>query len=105
MREELFLSKKHRVLALLLGAMIALTLLLGAVFVLVEQHHDCIGEGCAICAAIARDVAYLKAESAAVLPHVSVAICLMTLLLAFAVPLLVRSQKTTPVTLKVKLSD
>ena len=88
----------------LISGSLVLTLLLGAAFVLVEMHHDCCGEGCAICAAIARDVAFLKAESAAVLPHVSVAICLMTLLLAFAMPLLVRLQKTTPVSLKVKLS-
>ena len=104
MRKEPFFRTRRRVISFLISALLVLTLLLGVAFVLVELHHDCIGEGCAICAAIAQDVAYLKAESAAVLPHVSVAICLMTLLLAFAMPLLVRLQKTTPVSLKVKLS-
>lgn len=105
MRQEPFFSQKHRLLALLLGAMIALTLLLGAVFVLVELNHHCTGEDCPICAAIARDVAYLKADSAAVLPHVSLAICLFPLLLAAAFPQPVRLQKPSPVSLKVKLSD
>ena len=105
MREELFLSKKHRVLALLLGAMIAFTLLLGAVFVLVEQHHDCIGEGCAICAAIARDVAYLKVDSAEALSPLSVTIYLFAILCAAAMPQLAYLQTPSPITLKVKLSD
>jgi len=105
MRQELFFRKKHRVLALLISTMIALTLLLGTAFVLVELNHHCSGEDCPICAAIARDVTFLKANSAAVLPHVSLTLCLMTLLLAFSMPQLVRLQKSSPVSLKVKLSD
>jgi len=105
MRQELFFRKKHRVLALLISTMIALTLLLGTAFVLVELNHHCSGEDCPICAAIARDVTFLKANSAAALPHVSLTLCLMTLLLAFSMPQLVRLQKSSPVSLKVKLSD
>ena len=92
-------------LALLLGAMLALTLLLGTAFMLVELHHHCSGEDCPICAAIARDTSFLKADTSAVLPCVSLAICLLTLLLAFSMPQLVRLQKSSPVSLKVKLSD
>ena len=105
MRQESSFRKKHRVLALLLSAMLALTLLLGTAFVLVELHHHCSGENCPICAAIARDTAFLKADSAAVLPRVSLANCLFTLLLAFSMPQIVRLQKSSPVSLKVKLSD
>ncbi len=105
MGQEPFFSRKHRLLALLMSAMITLTLLLSAAFVITELHHHCTGEDCPICAAIARDVAYLKADSAAVLPHVSLAICLLPLLLAAVFPQLVRLQKPSPVSLKVKLSD
>ena len=105
MREDPFFSRKRRVLALLLGAMLALTILLGTVFVLVELHHHCSGEDCPICAAIARDTAFLKADSAATLPRMSLAIYLLALLLAFSMPQIVRLQKSSPVSLKVKLSD
>lgn len=105
MRQEPFFSRKNRVLALLLGAMIALTLLLGTAFVLFEQHHRCSGEDCPICAAIARDTAFLKADSAATLPRVSLANCLLALPLAFAMPRLDRRTAPSLVSLKVKLSD
>ena len=105
MRQEPLFSRKRRVLALLICAMLALTLLLGTAFVLVELNHHCSGEDCPICAAIARDTAFLKADSSVVLPRVSLASCLLMLLLAFSMPQLVRLQKSSPVSLKVKLSD
>ena len=105
MRQELFFSRKHRVLALLLGAMIALTLLLGAAFVLVELHHRCTGEDCPICAAISQDIAYLRAEVTA-LPHlVFAAIALFAVVYAIAVFQQAQLRKPSLVTLKVKLSD
>ena len=105
MRQEPFFSRKYRVLALLLGAIIALTLLLGTAFVLVELNHHCSGEDCPICAAIARDTAFLKVDCAAVLPRASLASCLLTLPLAFAMPRLERRTAPSLVSLKVKLSD
>lgn len=105
MRKEPFFRTRRRAISFLLSALLVLTLLLGVAFVLVELHHDCIGEGCAICAAIAQDVAYLKADSAEVLPPLLVTICQFAILCAAAMPQLAYLQKPSPVTLKVKLSD
>lgn len=96
---------KQRVCSLLLGAMLTLTTLLGVAFVLVEVHHNCTGDDCAICAAVAHDVAFLKAEAGALTQLFLTTVALFTVV--FAIVILQQSQrrKPSPVTLKVKLSD
>ena len=105
MRKECRFFQRHRVLAILLSVVLALSILLGTAFVLAEAHHHCTGEHCEICAAIARDVAFLHADSAPALLHGSAPVFLKTFLLAAEMPRLVRLQHSSPVTLKVKLSD
>ena len=96
---------RQRALAWIASAVLVLSLLLSAAFVLMELHHDCSGEHCEICLAVSHSVSYLKAETASALP-VSVSTGF------FAAVFLVSSrqnqtlmQKDSPVTLKVKLSD
>lgn len=105
MTQAAFPRTKKRTLAWLVCAVLALSLLLGTAFVLVELHHDCSGEHCAICLAVSHSVAYLKAETASALP-VSVS---DSVLLAVSLVNLRQSQtlmqKDSPVTMKVKLSD
>ena len=105
MRQESFSGRKHRVLALIVGTLLALSILLGVAFVLVELHHDCTGEDCVICAAVALDVAYLRTEAAALPQLVFTAIALFEVVLEIAAFEQTHRQKPSPVTLKVKLSD
>ena len=83
----------------------ALSILLGVAFVLVELHHDCTGEDCVICAAVALDVAYLRTEAAALPQVIFTAITLFAVVLEIVAFEQTHRQKPSPVTLKVKLSD
>ena len=95
----------RRLAALLLFFVLLLSVLLSAAFVFVERHHNCTGEHCQICQAVAHSVVFLKAEgNHAVLPaqavlttHVPIA---HQMLLHDAVAI-----ERSPVSLKVKLSD
>ncbi|MBQ9248772.1 MAG: hypothetical protein IJ179_00220 [Oscillospiraceae bacterium] len=87
-----------------LAAVLALVLLFSALFIALEAHHDCQGDGCAICACISicQDL----------LQHLSVVALVLglALLLNRAVRPLVFAVRAaaaypTPITLKVKLSD
>ena len=105
MTQAAYTRTRQRTLAWIASAVLALSLLLGTAFVLMELHHDCSGEHCAICLAVSHSVAYLKADTASALP-VSVSTSF------FAAVFLVSSrqkqtlmQKDSPVTMKVKLSD
>ena len=95
----------RRPLAWLAFSILALSLLLSAAFVLVELRHDCTGEHCEICLAVAHSVSYLKAETASALPvSVSISVVFAESQLSYLqkhTPML----KDSPVTLKVKLSD
>ena len=95
----------RRFAALLFFTVLLLSLLLSAVFVLVERHHDCTGAHCQICRAVAHSVAYLKAEgSHAVLP-VQVVLAAHNSI-AQQEPLHdTAAILHSPVSLKVKLSD
>ena len=91
--------------ALLFFAVLLLSLLLSAAFVLAEQHHDCTGEHCQICQAVAHSVAYLKAEgSHAVLPAQAVLTTHVSLAQQVPQPGSAALERS-PVSLKVKLSD
>ncbi len=105
MRQKPFLGRIRRVLALIAGAILALSILLGVAFVLVELHHNCTGEDCVICAAVALDVAYLRTEAAALPQLIFTAIALFVVVLEIAAFEQTHRQKPSPVTLKVKLSD
>ena len=96
---------RQRAFAWIASAVLALSLLLSAAFVLVELHHDCSGEQCTICLALSHSVSYLKAETASALP---VRISASALFAVFLVSVCLKQtlmQKDSPVTLKVKLSD
>ena len=97
--------KKYRVFARWVVLVFALSLLLGAAFVLAELHHNCSGEDCAICAAVAHTVSFLKAETAALALPVAFAVCLFTAPLAGEYPTQAFTEASSLVSLKVKLSD
>lgn len=105
MRQKPGFVRIRRVLALIAGAILTLSILLGVAFVLVELHHNCTGEDCVICAAVALDVAYLRTEAAALPQLVFTVIALFALVLEIAAFEPTKRQKPSPVTLKVKLSD
>ena len=98
-------SRNRRRLALLVSGILVLVLLLSAAFVLVERHHSCTGAHCEICAAVIHTIAFLKAESGVFL---TIATTLTLLFSAFAASAGLHPAnlpKTSPVSLKVKLSD
>ena len=95
----------RRPAAMLLGALLVLSLLLSAAFVLAEQHHHCTGEHCEICEAITHAVAFLKAEADIFLTAVFTLIALCALSSPCAVPVLPDVAAHSLVSLKVKLSD
>ena len=105
MRQKPGFVRIRRVIALIAGTILTLSILLGVAFVLVELHHDCTGEDCVICAAVALDVAYLRTEAAALPQLVFTVIALFALVLEIAAFEQTHRQKPSPVTLKVKLSD
>ena len=104
-RLNLSVSKTHRMLAFFLILLFGFSLLLGAAFVLAELHHNCSGEDCAICAAVAHTVSFLKAETAALALPVAFAVCLFTAPLAGEYPTQAFTEASSLVSLKVKLSD
>ena len=105
MRKVFSFTKTHRVLVLIVGVVLALSLLLGAAFVLVELHHHCSGEHCEICAAVAHTVAFLKAEAASLTMPAVFAIWLLIAVFASLSPKQTFDYKPSLVSLKVKLSD
>lgn len=105
MRKISSFTKTHRKLALIVGAVLALSLLLGAAFVLVELHHNCSGERCAICAAVAHAAAFFKAEATSTTMPAVFAIWLLIAVLASLRLKQTFDYKPSLVSLKVKLSD
>jgi hypothetical protein len=97
--------KTRRGLVLIIALILALSLLLSAAFVLVELHHACTGEHCEICIAVAHSVEYLKAQGIArLLPLMSVSFG-FAIALFFCLAQRKPSCASSPVSLKVKLSD
>lgn len=105
MRKHVFPPRLRRVLALMLGAMLALAILLGAAFVLVEQHHHCTGEHCGICKAVTHVLAFFKADHSRVIRVPGAALCLFAAMMALAIPQMLLLPASSPVSRKVKLSD
>jgi hypothetical protein len=105
MLSDIRVLKPRRGLALVIALILALSLLLSAAFVLVELHHACTGEHCEICLAVAHSVQYLKAQGIArLLPLTSVSFG-FTIALFFCFAQRKPSCASSPVSLKVKLSD
>lgn len=96
---------KRRSLALILGAVLALSLMLGAAFMLSQVHHHCTGAHCGVCAAVSRCASFLRAETGAVLPVAAATAALWGVLPFFAFPAPTGRAARTLVSLKVKLSD
>ena len=105
MRKVSSFTKTHRVLALIVGAVLTLSMILGAAFVLVELHHYCTGERCEICAAVAHTVAFLKTETASLMLPAVFAIWLFIAVFASLSPKQAFDSNPSLVSLKVKLSD
>ena len=95
----------RRLGALLLSLLFALMLLVSAVYVFCERHHDCCGEHCPVCAAISQRVAFLNAESGPVLFPVALQRTVMVTPRQEPAFRCVVCAGTSPVSLKVKLSD
>ena len=95
----------RRLGALVLSLVLTSVLLVSAGYVLLEQHHACIGEHCPICANISNCVAALRVEgSGVVLAEAQKFAVIQPLLRSF------RSSGTrivadSPISRKVKLSD
>ena len=90
---------------MLVSGILVLVLLLSAAFVLVERHHSCTGAHCEICAAVIHTIAFLKAESGIFLTVSTTLSLLLSVFAASAGLHPANLPKTSPVSLKVKLSD
>ena len=104
-RLNLAFPKKYRILTLVIGLVFALSLLLGAAFVLVELHHNCSGDDCQICAAVAHTVSFLKAETASFTLPGLLGIWLFAVSFAREFPKQALTETPSLVSPKVKLSD
>ena len=87
-----------------LAAVLALVLLFSALFIALEAHHDCQGDDCAICACISICQDLLRQLSVAALV-LGLALLLNCTVRALAFTVRTAITFSTPITLKVKLSD
>lgn len=96
------MTNKRRLAAVFLAAFILFAMTASLFVMAHEADHDCIGEGCSICAVISLCRNTLKA-----LGGTLIAAALLFACLRFAAPILlpirVSSYSKTPITLKVKL--
>ena len=99
------ITRARRLSALLIGLLFALALLVSAGYVLFERHHDCCGEHCPVCAAIAQRVAFLKVEGGSVLCPAAAQRADMAAPRREPAFRCVVYASASPVSLKVKLSD
>lgn len=98
------LANKTRLFAVLVAAVLVCALLFSVLFLVVEAHHDCDGDDCAICALITVCEDLLQKLSLAALALITAVLVsrVIAVLIRSAVCL---SQQATLITLKVKLSD
>ncbi len=80
---------------------LAFALLAPSLFIVCEAHHDCTGDGCQVCQAIA--VASAITHTAADVPAPSCVPALVCALVSAAFAIVVRTSATTLVSLKVRL--
>ena len=97
--------KKHRILACILCLVFVATLFVSETYIVTHTHHDCIGEGCPVCAALASCEQLLKNLAANGPIPVFMGACALSY---GCICLLSRAKENsahTLITLKVKLSD
>lgn len=98
------MTKKSRIAALMLAALLAFSLIFSCLVIVGEADHDCSGADCEICLVVSACVNFLRGAIPCAL------VLSFGLFSAFgkSAPLLLRSvlrAGTTPVILKVKLSN
>lgn len=98
------MTKKRRIFAAVLCLALLFVMASAAAYIVLETHHDCIGDGCPICRELqlCRQVLQTMGTAAA-----APAVCAAAALL-FVSPAVVRVhavQAGTLISLKVKLSD
>ena len=97
--------KKHRVLVCVLCVVFVTALFSSETYIAAHTHHDCVGDGCPVCAALASCEQLLKSLAASVLIPAFMGICALS---RGFIRLLSRAKGNfapTLVALKVKLSD
>ena len=96
------MSAKRRVIALILALAVVLSVTASLVFIIHEAHHDCVGEDCRICSAIAVCCNVVKTLAAALILLVFLDAA-RSASSAFGVRQGFLHRTETPVILKVKL--
>ena len=91
---------RSAVAALLVGV-----LLLCALFIAAEGHHDCCGHECAVCACIRQCERVLHTLLDPVAAAAALSVLSPVLAPAILLPLLLLAAKTTPVLEKVRIND
>ncbi len=97
-------NRTQRLAAGILGLLVLLVLLLSAAFLAKEAHHDCVGEDCPICAAMAACESLLRHLLCGLFPAAKAPIALCLLSLSAALSALVGAAET-PVSQKVRLNN
>ncbi len=98
------MTKRIRIIALLLALAVAFVMLFSAIYIVAEADHDCTGIHCSICAHIQVCKTNLKNLSTA-LTIIVLNLVLAAVLCLYMVQIRTFSSLTTLVSLKVKLSN
>lgn len=99
------IMKKHRILACVLCVMFVAALFVSGSFFATHTHHDCIGENCPVCAALASCERLLKSFAAAKLIPAFMGVCAFSYGCIRLFGSAKKNSDHTLVSLKVKLSD
>ena len=97
--------KKHRILACILCLVFVATLFVSETYIVTHTHHDCIGDGCPVCAALASCEQLLKSFAASALIPAFMGVCALSYGRIRWLGCAKENAVHTLVTLKVKLSD
>ncbi len=98
------MEKRNRKLSVLLALAVCVVMLFSAVYIAEEAGHNCIGENCPICCQISICSHALKLLGYGVAAIVA-AVALAFSAAVFSVCSKTNFRESTPITLKVKLSD
>ena len=98
------MTKKDRLIALLMALTVIFALLFSACFVIAEADHDCIREDCPVCCQLSICESMLKSVGQTAVPLI-LAACIGFFTLSLPCPAKKVADHTSLVTLKVKLSD
>ncbi|MBQ9551201.1 MAG: hypothetical protein IJU96_00405 [Clostridia bacterium] len=97
-------TKRKRIAAGVIALVMAAAVLFAAFFIAVEADHDCVGEGCAVCACIQACVQSFRQFGAGRASSAAAAVCFWLLVLSafFFLPTFLPQ---TPVAKKVRLNN